>query len=130
VNLANEVVKSEAKPVAKKKRGGIQPGAGRPLKEIDPKMVFELASIDCTDSEIAKCFGCNESTIKDRFSTLLREGRAAGCRSMKRKMHEVAYSGDTKMLIWLSKQRLGYKENQPEAAQHIYFNVMVNEVPR
>ncbi len=114
----------------KKKVGGPQEGSGRPKKAIDPKIVFQLASIDCTDEEIARCFDCHESTIRDRFSALLHEGRADGRRSLKRKMHEVAYNGDTKMLIWLSKQRLGYKDVQPEEATQVHFNVHVNEVPR
>lgn len=114
----------------KKKCGGPQEGSGRPKKEIDPKLLMQLASIDCTDEEIAKAFDCSETTLKTRFSTLLQEGRAEGRRSLKRKMHQVAHEGDTKMLIWLSKQRCGYKDVQPEEATQVHFNVYTNEVPR
>lgn len=112
--------------VAKKDVGG------RPPADIDPQKVFDLAKIHCTDSEIAAVLRCAESTLKARFSALLREGREEGQMSLKRKMHEKALSGagDTQMLIWLSKQRLGYKDKQPEEATQVHFNVFVNEVPK
>jgi hypothetical protein len=33
------------------------------------------------------------------------------------------------MMIWLSKQHLGYKDAQPEEASLVIFNVQINEVP-
>lgn len=118
--------------VKKKKKGGPQPGAGRPLKDVSAESVYKLALIHCTIPEIAATLGCAESTIKDRFSADLHRGHQEGQKSLKRKMHEVALEaqGDTKMLIWLSKQRCGYKDVQPEEATQVHFNVYTNEVPR
>lgn len=122
-------VKAEENAPVKKKKGGPMPGSGRPLKEITEEQVHRLALIHCTIPEIAAVLDCAESTIKDRFSAVLHKGHRDGQMSMKRKMHEVAMAGDVKMLIWLSKQRLGYKDVQPEEATQIHFNVHVNEVP-
>lgn len=103
---------------------------GRPKSNIDPDQVLKLAQIHCTATEIASVLGCHRDTIYARFSDVLRKGHEEGQMSLKRKMHEKAMSGDTSMLIWLSKQRLGYKDKQPEEATQIHFNVHVNEVPK
>lgn len=103
---------------------------GRPKKEIDPEQVFRLAHIHCTVNEIASVLDCNPDTIYARFSEVLRRGHEDGQMSLKRKMHEVAFNGDTKMLIWLSKQRLGYKDVMPEEVAQVTFNVYTNEVPK
>jgi hypothetical protein len=105
---------------------------GRKKKNIDPAQVFRLAHIHCTVNEIASVLGCAVSVIYERFPEQLRRGHEEGQMSLKRKMHEKAFAGvgDTTMLIWLSKQRLGYKEKQPEEATQLHFNVYVNEVPK
>lgn len=104
---------------------------GRKKKEIDPDQVFRLAHIHCTVDEIASVLNCHRDTIYARFSDVLRRGHEEGQMSIKRKMHDKAFAGagDTTMLIWLSKQRLGYKDKQPEEATQVNFNVYVNEVP-
>lgn len=127
--MAKKVATKEL-PVVKKKFGGVQEGAGRPLKEITEDQVYRLALIHCTIPEIASTLDCGISTIKDRFSAVLHRGHEEGQMSLKRKMHEVAMAGDTKMLIWLSKQRLGYKDVQPEEATQVHFNVHVMEIPK
>lgn len=105
---------------------------GRPKKKIDERQIFELAKIHCTVEEISAVIGCHKDTIYARFSDALQRGHNAGQMSLKRKMHEKALSGngDTSMLIWLSKQRLGYKDKQPEMATEVHFNVYTNEVPK
>lgn len=116
----------------KKKFGGKQEGAGRHKLDIDAESVYKLGLIHCTIPEVASVLNCAESTIKDRFSADLHRGHQDGQMSLKRKMHKVALDGDgdTKMLIWLSKQRCGYKDVQPEEATQVHFNVYTNEVPR
>lgn len=103
---------------------------GRKLKDVDPEKVFELAKIHCTAEEIASVLGCSKSVIYDRFSEVLRAGHETGQMSLKRKMHEKAESGDTQMLIWLSKQRTGYRDKPQDEATEVNFNVFVNEVPK
>jgi len=110
-------------PVVKKK-------GGRPKLNIDPKIILNLAMIHCTVQEIASIVGCSHETIYARFSDVLRKGHDEGQMSLKRKMHEKALAGDTPMLIWLSKQRLGYRDKQPDDVAITNFNVFVNEVPK
>jgi hypothetical protein len=116
--------------VAKKKFGGPQEGAGRPLLPITEDEVYKLALIHCTEKEIASVLGCSTDTVRERFSAALHKGWENGQMSLKRKMHTVAMEGDTKMLIWISKQRLGYKDSMPEEATIINFNVNIVEIPK
>lgn len=93
-------------------------------------MVKKLSMIHCTKEEIATILGCCRDTLYARFSDTLREGDEEGKMSLKRKMHEIAMKGNVHMLIWLSKQRLGYKDRQPEGAQQVNIKLNVNEVPQ
>ena len=102
---------------------------GRPKKDIDPNLVYDLAKIHCTKEEIATILGCSRETLYARFSDVLQKGDDDGKKSLKRKMHEVAMNGNVTMLIWLSKQRLGHKDRQPEEAPNTVINVQINEVP-
>lgn len=113
-----------------KKKEIVKNKGGRPKKDIDGTQVYELALIHCTAEEIAAVLHCHKDTIYARFSDDLQRGHLEGQKSLKRKMHEVAMNGDTKMLIWLSKQRLGYKDQLPEDATQISFNVFCKEVPK
>lgn len=105
---------------------------GRPPTPVTHEMVYELAKIHCTADEIAGTLNCARSLIYEKFMDSLRKGHEHGQQSLKRKMHEKAFAGngDTTMLIWLSKQRLGYRDRHPEEATQINFNVFINEVPK
>jgi len=103
---------------------------GRPLKEVDENLIFELAKIHCTAKEIATIVKCHVDTIYARFSDVLHAGHDEGQMSLKRKMHEKAMAGDTQMLIWLSKQRLGYRDRPPEESHHTTINIFTNEIPK
>lgn len=119
-------VKTENLTSAPKNKGG------RPKKAITDQMVYDLALIHCTADEIASVLKCSRTTIYENFSNALRAGHEAGQKTLKREMHKKAFAkgGDTHMMIWLSKQRLGYKDKQPEEATQIQFNVFTNEVPK
>lgn len=103
---------------------------GQPKKMLDEALLKKMAAEDCTVAEIAATLGCHRDTIYARYSDVLREGREEGNSSLKRKMFELAMSGNVQMLIWLSKQRLGYKDKQPEEATQVHFNVYMNEIPK
>ena len=83
---------------------------GRPLKPIDPKQVEQLAAIDCTLEEIASVVGCSVDTLSRRFAGVIQRGRENGKASLKRMMWKAASSGNVAMQIWLSKNRLGYRD--------------------
>ena len=103
---------------------------GRPKAVIDEKRLAELASLDYTMEELAAEFDVHLDTIYARFSEPLKKGRLKGNGSLKRRLFQKAMDGDTSMLIWLSKNRFGYKDKQPEEATQVNFNVYVNEVPK
>lgn len=83
---------------------------GRPLKKIDPDQVRRLAMINCTYPEIAAVVGCSPDTLERRFAGVIKEGWEQGKSSLKRMMWEACTKGNTPMMIFLSKQMLGYSD--------------------
>lgn len=88
----------------------------RPPKPPHPleKQIEGLAAINCTWSEIVAVTGIPERTAKRKFGTIYKKGRESGKSSLKRKMWEHAMGGNTTMMIWLSKQMLGYTDKVEE----------------
>lgn len=80
---------------------------GRPLKDIDATDVYKLAKIGCTLQDIAEFFGCDEKTIRNRFSEEFREGKEQGKISLRRLQWKRARAGSDAMLIHLGKVYLG-----------------------
>ena len=80
---------------------------GRPLAQIDPKIVAVMASVGCTNTEIADYFGVNETTIRKRFSEILIKERAGEKKKLRTLQWKAAKAGNATMLIWLGKQKLG-----------------------
>ena len=88
---------------------------GRPLKEVDPKQVETLASIQCTLTEMAAVLDCSVRTLQRRFGAVIERGREGGRASLKRLQWKAAAEGNTRMLIWLGKQHLGQTEKFTQA---------------
>jgi hypothetical protein len=103
--------------------------SGRPKKNIDPKLVFELAKIHCTKEEMASILGCNKDTLYARFSDIMQNGWDEGKASLKRLQWKSAETGNTTMLVWLGKQWLGQKDKAPEEVPNTIINVSVNPIP-
>lgn len=82
----------------------------RPRKDIKPEQVESLAAINCSYAEIAAVVGCDVSMLNRRFKQVIQKGREQGKSSLKRKMWETAMGGNVTMMIWLSKQMLGYTD--------------------
>jgi len=83
---------------------------GRPKKELDEEQIRELASIQCTNGEIAAVMRCNVDTLHDRFSDVIKDAREAGKTSLRRAQFKKAMEGNPALLIWLGKFYLGQKE--------------------
>jgi len=82
----------------------------RPKKELDEEQIRELASIQCTNAEIAAVMRCNVDTLHDRFSAIIKEAREAGHESLRRAQWKCAMSGNASMLMFLGRFYLGQKE--------------------
>lgn len=101
---------------------------GRPQKKIDPDQVRRLAMINCSYAEMAAVLGCNESTLTRRFAQVINEGREQGRSSLKRMMWEACQKGNTVMMIWLSKNMLGYSDKmETTASVHTTVDVSIEE---
>jgi hypothetical protein len=122
-HLTKKALKAQLKQVGK---------SGRPSKDISSKMVIEMAADDYTVEEIAAHIPCAPSVLYDRFSEELNEGWKRGQASLKKKMHQKALDdkGDSNMLIWLSKQRCGYRDRPADEAVQTVFNINVSEIPK
>lgn len=90
----------------------------RPKKVIDPKQVESLAGINCTVDEIAAVIGCDKRTLERRFAANIKRGREHGRSSLRRMMYEKAKEGNVTMMIWLSKQLLGYTDKVEQKNEH------------
>jgi hypothetical protein len=83
---------------------------GRPKKKIDPDEVIRLARLGCTQNEIAEWFGCDQSTISKRFSSVFRLGKAGMKISLRRWQLKRARAGSDVMLVHLGKHYLGQQD--------------------
>lgn len=84
----------------------------RPQIEIDHEEVIKLASIGCSNEEIAAFFDCSKDTIERRFAAELTKGRENGKTRLRRLQWQAATKGNVVMQIWLGKQMLGQKDKQ------------------
>lgn len=74
--------------------------------------ITELASIGCSDAEIALLARVSEATLKRRYEPCLKQGRAHLKERLRRKQIERALAGSDTMLIWLGKQYLDQRDKQ------------------
>ena len=83
---------------------------------IDLAALEELASIQCTDDEIAAVLDVSTDTLGRRkqddpeFMAAYTKGKARGRASIRRQQWARAQSGSDTMLIWLGKNILGPKD--------------------
>lgn len=84
---------------------------GRDRKVIPQDEVQHLASVGCTDREIAEWFAVDENTLRYNFKDYLAKGRSELKHSLRRTQLRVALDGNVSMLIWLGKNILGQSDN-------------------
>jgi len=101
--------------------------AGAKRKKIDWDLVDKYLEAGCTGTEIAARLGIGPDTLYDRclevkktnFSLYLQEKRASGDVLLKVAQMKVATKGNTSMLIWLGKNRLGQSDTDKNMAEAI-----------
>jgi hypothetical protein len=102
---------------------GEQKKRGRPPIQINMEMVETLASIQCTDEEIAAALRVSVDTIARRkqnpeFAEALAAGKALGRMSLRRLQWQAAKGGSVPMMIWLGKQMLGQRDRWDEPTEN------------
>lgn len=86
-----------------------KPGPKR--KPVDKEIIFKLAAIHCTNKEIASIVGIHIDSLQRFYKDIIQAGKESGKGRLRRKMWEQALSGNTTMMIWLSKNHLGMTDN-------------------
>lgn len=98
------------------KRGGPQPGSGRPLKEISQEQFEGMCFIQATKDEICHVLKVEEKTLTrwckrtygKGFADIFKKLSSGGKMSLRRAMFNKATKDkNVTMMIWLSKQYLG-----------------------
>ena len=85
----------------------------RPKKyDIDTEQVEYLASIGCTNIEIADMYGCSSDLLEKSYSEYLTKGRATLKKRLRKAQLDLALNGNATMLIWLGKQMLDQTDKQ------------------
>lgn len=89
---------------------------GRPKKKIDYDMAGKLASIMCTQEEIASIFEVDVRTLQrdEEFCRVFKTGKDKGRMSLRRIQWKHAETNPA-MAIWLGKQYLGQRDTVEEA---------------
>ena len=85
---------------------------GRPKKRIDYETVEKLASIMCTQEEIASYLDMSTRTLQRdaEFCRIYKRGLDKGRMSIRRQQYKLLESGNATMGVWLGKQYLGQKD--------------------
>lgn len=85
---------------------------GRPKKDIDYKLVANLAKVFCTQQEIADVLEISVRTLQrdDEFCHIYKKNIGEVKESLRRMQLKSAIEGNVTMQIWLGKQYLGQKD--------------------
>jgi hypothetical protein len=83
---------------------------GRNKTVVNPDEVEHLASLGCTDREIAQYFEVSESTLRYQLSAFLTKGRHKLRTTLRQAQLRVALEGNPTLLIWLGKNLLSQSD--------------------
>ncbi len=78
---------------------------------VDEDQLEKLATIGCTNEEMASWFGVSKDTLERQFAATIAKGRGKTRCSLRRLQWLSASSGNVQMQIWLGKQMLGQKDS-------------------
>ena len=100
------------------------------LQRLDESMLEEMGAEDCTLQEVAAVMGTSVEVIENLYGDVVLRGRNRGNAALRKRMFEKAIGGDVRLLEWLSKNRLGYRDKFPEEDPNVVFKININEVPK
>lgn len=78
---------------------------------VDVNLIYKLASIHCSNGEIASIVGIHYDSLRRHYADVILAGKESGKSKLRRRMWEQAMKGNVTMLIWLSKNHLGFADN-------------------
>lgn len=113
-------VKATTKKTTRAIKGTEKKKAGRPKKQIDKRQFEQMCEWQCTRSEIASFFDCDEKTITTwcketygmDFSSVCKIKAENGKSKLRHIQFRMAEAGSERMAIWLGKQWLGQSDKQ------------------
>ena len=98
--------KAKVKPKTKAKRKRKRK-VGRPRVKVDELMLKNLATIGCTQQEMADACGCDKSTLARNFADIIQLAQSDGKTKLRAAQWRKAHKGSDRMLIHLGEHRLG-----------------------
>ena len=91
---------------------GYEVGRGNRKRVVSPEDVYKLAQIGTTNTEIARWFDIEESTLRYNFSEIIQKGREDLKHNLRRAMIKNAVVNNNAALqIFLAKNLLGMSDN-------------------
>lgn len=84
----------------------------RPKLAINEREIENYAKLGATNREIARMMGCDEGTVRGRFSAILDKARALRKISLRQAQWKAAMKGNPAMLIFLGKNELKQSDKQ------------------
>ena len=101
---------------------------GRPKKEINYKLVESLASLFCTEEEIAGVLDISTRTLQrdSEFCHIYKKGKEQAKMSLRRKQFKLAET-NASMAIFLGKNYLGQRDNI-EVVDNKEVNKQINNI--
>ena len=113
-------VKATTKKTTRATKATEKKKAGRPKKQIDKRQFEQMCEWQCTRSEIASFFDCDEKTITTwcketygmDFSSVCKIKAENGKSKLRHIQFRMAEAGSERMAIWLGKQWLGQTDKQ------------------
>ncbi len=103
---------------------------------IDWEVVDKYLEAGCLGTEIAAYLGCHPETFYDRclkekgvgFSEYLATKRSKGDAILRAKQYELAMQGNTTLLIWLGKNRLGQRDKEKDASSTVTLGLIYHAI--
>jgi hypothetical protein len=87
----------------------------RPKKyQIDTIQLQKLATLGCTNKEMADFFGCSADLLEKSYSEFLTKGRAEQKMRLRQLQWKACENGNVSMLIFLGKNMLGQQDRIEE----------------
>lgn len=130
VALIEHMEEKEKRAERTVKRARLERKNGALRIKLDEKSVYTLAETMLPIEDIAVILGTSKETLYKRFSEVIAKARGERKQSLSKAMWTKAlHQGDSRMMVWLSKQHLGYKESWPDNMQPVSININVSDMP-